>query len=165
MERWQRIDEASDARAAGELRVCCGSPLWVERMLPLRPFGSLEAARTAARDVWFALPAEEWKIAFGHHPRIGDVEAVRAKFGGASAAREQAGVTGADVSVLRALVDANREYEARFGYIFIVCATGQTAGQLLDILRSRLRNDPADEILIAAREHAKITDLRLAATV
>lgn len=168
MERWQRIDEAPPGPAADELRVCCGSPRWIDRMLSRRPFGSLAEARRAARQEWFALPPDEWKIAFAHHPRIGDADALRARFGGAAAAssgREQAGVTVADASVLRALIDGNRDYEARFGYIFIVSAAGKSAEQMLDTLRVRLGNQAPEEILIAAEEHAKICDLRLAAVV
>ena len=102
---------------------------------------------------------------FASHPRIGDVDALRARFGSApaaSSAREQAGLDGAGATVLRALLDGNREYETRFGYIFIVCATGRTAGQMLDALRARLTNPPDVEIGIAAEEHAKICDLRIA---
>jgi 2-oxo-4-hydroxy-4-carboxy-5-ureidoimidazoline decarboxylase len=168
MERWQRIDCAPAAEAAGELRICCGAERWVDRMLARRPFGSLEAARAAAREEWFALSTDDWKQAFVHHPRIGDVSALRARFGEAAAAlsaREQAGVAGADEGVLQRLLESNREYEWRFGYLFIVCASGKTAEQMLQMLRERLRNDPGDEILIAAREHANICDLRLAAVV
>lgn len=134
-------------------------------MLQRRPFGSLEAARRAAREEWFALPAEEWKIAFARHPRIGDSDALRPEVdsaAAASSAREQAGVDGADATVLRALFDGNREYAARFGYIFIVCATGKSAAQMLDVLRARLTNPHDIEIQIAAEEHAKICDLRIA---
>lgn len=168
MERWQRIDAAPPPAAVEELRICCGAPRWIERMLGRRPFGSLEAARAAAREEWFALSPDEWREAFTHHPRIGDVKALRAKFGGSAAAtsaREQAAVAAADEAVLRALLIANREYESRFGYIFIVCAAGKTAGQMLGLLRGRLKNSPDDEIQIAAEEHAKISDLRLAAVV
>ena len=168
MERWQRIDIAPRGDAAEELRICCAAPRWVERMLGRRPFGSLERARAAAREEWFALTPEEWKEAFAHHPRIGDLSVLRTRFGGAAAAssaREQAGLAGADDAVLQGLVDVNAEYEARFGYVFIVCATGRTAEQMLGIARARLGNGPEDEIRIAAGELVKICDLRLAAVV
>jgi len=151
MERWQRIDCAPAAEAAGELRICCGAERWVSRMLARRPFGSLEAARAAAREEWFALSTDDWKQAFVHHPRIGDRSTLRARFGEAAA-----------VSSAR---ESNREYESRFGYLFIVCATGKTAEQMLQILRERLTNHPDEEMLIAAAEHAKICDSRLAAVV
>ncbi|HTL46404.1 MAG TPA: 2-oxo-4-hydroxy-4-carboxy-5-ureidoimidazoline decarboxylase [Vicinamibacterales bacterium] len=168
MERWQRIDCAPAAEAAGELRICCGAERWVSRMLARRPFGSLEAARAAAREEWFALSTDDWKQAFVHHPRIGDRSALRARFGEAAAvssAREQSGISGADGVVLQRLLESNREYESRFGYLFIVCATGKTAEQMLQILRERLTNHPDEEMLIAAAEHAKICDSRLAAVV
>lgn len=137
-------------------------------MLARRPFGSLERARAAARDEWFALPPNEWKEAFAHHPRIGDLNALRTKFGGVAAtlsAREQAAVAAADDEVLQALVDVNREYAFRFGYTFIVCATGKSAEQMLTIARARLTNTPEQELRIAAGELAEICDLRLAAVV
>ncbi len=136
-------------------------------MLARRPFGSWQAARTAARDEWFALSDDEWKEAFASHPRIGDVEAICARLGGSAAAsaREQAGIADADADLLGALLDANRAYEARFGFIFIVCATGRTAAEMLAIINHRLTNPPDVEIRIAAEEHAKICDLRLAAVV
>jgi 2-oxo-4-hydroxy-4-carboxy-5-ureidoimidazoline decarboxylase len=168
MERWQRIDRAPASEAGRELRICCAALRWIDRMLSRRPFGSADAARTAGRQEWFALSPEEWKEAFAGHPRIGDVRALRSKFAGASAAtsaREQSGVAGADDALLHALLDGNRQYEARFGYIFIICATGRTAEQVLASLRGRLANLPPQEIRIAAEEHAKICDLRLTAWV
>jgi 2-oxo-4-hydroxy-4-carboxy-5-ureidoimidazoline decarboxylase len=168
MERWQRIDRATAAEAAEDLRVCCGAGRWVNRMLARRPFGSLDHARAAAREEWFGLGHDDWKEAFAHHPRIGDVKALRSRFGSAAAdasTREQATMASADDAVLEALLNGNRDYEARFGYIFIVCASGKTAEQMLELLRGRLANAPDEEILIAAEEHAKICDLRLAALV
>ena len=120
---------------------------------------------TAAREEWFALSPDDWVEAFSHHPRIGDRDALRRKFAATRALseREQSGVGGASEEVLAALLEGNREYEARFGYIFIVCATGKTAAEMLALLRARLENDPQTEIRIAAEEHAKICDLRLRA--
>ena len=133
-------------------------------MLARRPFGSLEAARQAAREEWFALPVSEWRTAFAHHPRIGDGGMRRAGAGGAAgvSAREQAGVANASADLLSALREANREYEARFGYIFIVCASGKTAAQMLETIHRRLANPPDREIAAAAAEHADICDRRLA---
>ncbi len=163
MERWRRVEEAAEEEARALLRACCGSATWVERMLARRPFGSREAALAAAREEWFALDPEDWREAFGHHPRIGDREALRRKFASARALskREQSGVNHASEDVLTALMDGNRRYETRFGYIFIVYATGKTAEEMLDLLRARLPNDPDEEIRIAAEEHAKICALRL----
>jgi 2-oxo-4-hydroxy-4-carboxy-5-ureidoimidazoline decarboxylase len=163
MERWRRIDAAPEHEARDLLRTCCGATRWIERMLARRPFGSRDVALRVARDEWFALSPEDWIEAFSHHPRIGDVDSLRRKFAATRALseREQSGVSGASEAVLGALLDGNREYEARFGYIFIVCATGRTAEEMLTLLRARLGNDPEAEIRIAAEEHAKICELRL----
>jgi len=119
----------------------------------------------AAREIWFALTPDDWRAAFAHHPRIGDLDAMRQKFAATRAlsSREQAGVDDAPADVLAALLAANREYEDRFGYIFIVCATGRSANEMLEMLRARLRNAPGQEILVAAEEHARICELRLLA--
>jgi 2-oxo-4-hydroxy-4-carboxy-5-ureidoimidazoline decarboxylase len=134
-------------------------------MLDRRPFGSNARLLQAARDEWFALTAADWREAFSHHPRIGDREALRARFPATAhlSEREQAGVNGAGHDVLDALADANRAYEDRFGHIFIVCATGKTAEEMLALLRGRLQNEPAGEVQIAAGEQAKITEIRLMA--
>lgn len=163
MERWRRIDAASDDEARALLAMCCGAPRWVERMASRRPYSSREHALQAARDEWFALSEAEWREAFAHHPRIGDIEGLRRKFAPTRALseREQSGVSGASQDALAALLEGNGEYEARFGYIFIVCATGRSAEEMLSLLRARLHNAPALEIRIAAEEHAKICEHRL----
>ena len=159
MERWERISRATVDVARAELRVCCGSSRWVDRMMPHRPFLSRETACRTAREEWFALGPPDWREAFDHHPRIG------AQQGTEISAREQSGVASASDDVKRAIAAGNREYEQRFGYIYIVCATGKSADEMLTILRARLKNDPETEIRVAAEEHAKICDLRLSATV
>jgi 2-oxo-4-hydroxy-4-carboxy-5-ureidoimidazoline decarboxylase len=163
MDSWQRIDRASEQEARDLLRSCCGSQQWVERMLARRPFGQRAALLAAARDEWFALTPDDWREAFGHHPRIGDRAALRARFPATHhlSAREQNGVTGASDAILDALAQHNRTYEERFGYIFIVCATGKSAEEMLALLQQRLPNAPDTEIQIAAEEQAKITALRL----
>ncbi len=132
-------------------------------MLLRRPFGSRPALLTAAREEWFALAPDDWRDAFAHHPKIGDLGALRARFAAtaALAEREQAGVAGAPDAILEALAEGNRAYEQKFGFIFIVCAAGRSAGEMLDMLRARLRNDPRTELLIAAEEQAQITARRL----
>lgn len=163
MERWRRIDAAPEPEARELLRTCCGSTRWIDRMLLHRPYGSADAALGAARDEWFALSPDDWIEAFNHHPRIGDRDGMRTKFAATRmmSEREQSGVSGASEEVLTALLDGNREYEARFGYLFIVCATGKSAVEMFDLLRQRLHNDPAIEIAVAAGEHAKICERRL----
>ena len=165
MERWERINSASPDVARAELRVCCGSRRWIDRMMTRLPFASLAEARSAAREEWFALDPSDWREAFGHHPRIGSRVTQDSSPASSLSSREQSGVAGAPNDVKQALVAGNREYEERFGHIYIVCATGKSAAEMLQILQSRLTNDPATEIRIAAEEHAKICDLRLAAPV
>jgi 2-oxo-4-hydroxy-4-carboxy-5-ureidoimidazoline decarboxylase len=167
MERWRAIDAAPVDQARALLRVCCGSARWIERMLAERPFGSSERALRLARDAWLSLEPSDWREAFGHHPRIGDLDALRERFpaSGSISETEQAGVTAADGATLAALLEGNCAYEARFGYIFIVCASGRTAAEMLGILLGRLDNDPGEEIRIAAGEHAKICEQRLLAHV
>ena len=133
-------------------------------MLARRPFGSREALLTAARDEWFALDEADWREAFTHHPRIGDRESLRARFPSTAhlSAREQSGVSAASDEVLDALAAGNRAYEEKFGFIFIVFASGKSAEEMLGLLRARLGNDdPGREIRIAAGEHARITERRL----
>ena len=132
-------------------------------MLQRRPFRSVDNLLAAARAEWFALTPDDWRAAFRHHPKIGDGESMRARFPTTAqlSETEQHGVAGASDAVLDALVEGNRAYEAKFGYIFIVCATGKTAEEMLALLRRRLGNEPQAELLTAAGEQAKITELRL----
>jgi 2-oxo-4-hydroxy-4-carboxy-5-ureidoimidazoline decarboxylase len=163
MEPPSRIDDASPAVARTLLQACCGSTRWVERMLALRPFGATDILLSAARREWFALTPEDWKEAFTHHPKIGDREALRARFPATHqlSEREQAGMGTAPDQIIEALAQGNAAFERRFGYIFIVCATGKSAKEMLDLLTARLQNDPVTEVRIAAEEQAKITELRL----
>lgn len=153
-----RIDAMSAEAARAALVHCGGSRRWAEAMLARRPFASDEALRAAADELWATLDRDDLLEAVGHHPRIGaDLGALRDRY----AAAEQAGVAGASEDALIALRDGNLEYERRFGYIFIVCATGKSAAEMLDILRGRLDNDPADELAITAGELARILHIRL----
>jgi 2-oxo-4-hydroxy-4-carboxy-5-ureidoimidazoline decarboxylase len=165
MDSWRRLDEAAPAAARAMLTRACGSLRWVDRMLARRPFGGQAELLAAARDEWWALGPDDWQEAFRHHPRIGDRASLAARFPETHqlSASEQSGVAGAAGRVLDALAEGNRAYEDRFGYIFIVCATGKTAAEMLALLRSRLGNDPGREIRIAAEEQARITSLRLSA--
>jgi len=145
---------AADAHAAF-LR-CCGSRSWAEAMVSGRPYRDEPALLAAAERAFAALGREDWLEAFAHHPRIGD----RGQAAGWSQS-EQGGVAGAGEDVLDTLLHANREYEARFGYIFIVCATGKSAAEMLALLRERLPNQPDAELALAAAEQRKITAIRL----
>jgi OHCU decarboxylase len=150
-------------RAEAELMQCCGSRAWVRAMTGRRPFNSLERLLRAAGEVWWRLDESDWRDAFGAHPQIGERKAAAPVSMQAQAwsAQEQAGMSRAGVGVTMGLEEANREYLAKFGYIFIVCATAKTAEDMLAILRARLLNAPEQEIRVAAEEQDKITRLRL----
>jgi 2-oxo-4-hydroxy-4-carboxy-5-ureidoimidazoline decarboxylase len=150
--------------AATALRRACGAEAWVQRMLARRPFASTEELLRLAEAEWSAASRDECLEAFSHHPKIGeDMGALRERFRNTAnlSLREQAGVAEADEQTLLALRDANAAYRERFGYIFIICASGKTAREMLDALERRLSEDPATELLTAAGEQGKILRLRL----
>ena len=157
------IDGVREADARTFLTTCCGSGRWVDRMIQRRPYNSDEALLHAARDIWFSLTPSDWLEAFSHHQKIGDRASLSARFPQTArlSATEQASVEAAADATLDALANLNRAYEEKFGYIFIICATGRRAEEMLELLRSRLDNDPETELRIAADEQAKITALRL----
>jgi 2-oxo-4-hydroxy-4-carboxy-5-ureidoimidazoline decarboxylase len=158
-----RLNQLPVLEARDALTRCCGAARWVDGMLSRRPFRDAPDLFDQADRVWQALGPQDWLEAFTHHPRIGDLASLRAKFASTAqwASGEQAGVQSADEAVLEALAEGNRAYEAKFGYIFIVCATGKSAAEMLAILQSRLPNHPELELRIAAGEQAKITKIRL----
>jgi 2-oxo-4-hydroxy-4-carboxy-5-ureidoimidazoline decarboxylase len=162
----ERLNEATRDEAAAMLLGCAGSSRWVDRMLGRRPFASAEALHEAADRAWDGLGREDLLEAFAHHPRLGaDPARLRARFAagpsGAWSAQEQAGVARADEATLEALRAGNAAYEERFGYVFLVCATGKGAAEVLALLEERIVHDPESELRIAAGELAKITHLRL----
>jgi 2-oxo-4-hydroxy-4-carboxy-5-ureidoimidazoline decarboxylase len=163
MDALSRLNEGSAADSRAELLRCCGSSRWAEGMIARRPFRDREALLAWADEVWRGLEESDWREAFAHHPKVGDADALRARFAATRqwAAGEQAGVRSATGETLLALADGNRAYEDRFGFIFIVCATGKTAEEMLALLRARLANDPRDEVRVAAGEQARITRIRL----
>ena len=152
---------AEEARAA--LLACCGSTRWASEVAALRPFWDVGQLLNIAGRVWRELGREDWLEAFRAHPKIGESRPQRET--GAEAKRwsegEQARAREASDETLAALSEANREYEGRFGFIFIVCAAGRPAGELLASLRERLDNDPETELRVAAGEQWRITELRL----
>lgn len=145
-----------------ELFKCCGCSEWVERLIKKIPFQTLEALNRESDRIWYALEEKDWKEAFTHHPKIGDVESLRKKFSSTAgwASNEQSGVNEATEAVLSDLKKGNDEYEKKFGYIFIVCATGKTANEMSALLRQRLNNNPEEELKVAMEEQNKITHLR-----
>jgi len=159
----EQLDRLPEAAARAALERCCGARRWIERMCAARPFRDRAALLSAAQRAFEGLEREDWLEAFAHHPRIGDLGWLRAKYASTAAwaEEEQRGARAAGEGTLAALAEANRAYQRRFGYIFIVCATGKSADEMLVLLCERMPNPPALEILIAAREQMKITRLRL----
>jgi len=149
--------------AEKELRQCCGSRRWAEQMSNDRPYQTLEALITHAARVWWTLTPDDWLEAFRSHPKIGEkqagdkVSAQSQQWSG----QEQAGVSSAPQETVDSLAELNRSYEEKFGFIFIICATGKTSEEMLAALKERLQHDSATELRLAASEQAKITELRL----
>lgn len=160
----KQFNALSDSEARVALERYCGSSKWINGMLANRPFTNGAQVDATSESLWGMLTETDWREAFAHHPKIGDIDSLRSKFATTRtwASGEQAGTTAASEETLQALAAGNAAYEARFGYIFIVCATGKTADEMLALLNARLHNDPADELPIAAEEQKKITRLRLA---
>ena len=158
-----KLNTMPEAQASEVLAECCGASRWVSGMLARRPFKSRAAVLSTADEIWRSLDPADWREAFSHHPRIGERKSAvpQSERGSAWAAGEQAGVERARGDVRDALAAANREYERRFGYIYIVFATGKSAEEMLALARQRLRNDPDVELRAAAEEQRKITRLRL----
>ncbi|MEP6493293.1 MAG: 2-oxo-4-hydroxy-4-carboxy-5-ureidoimidazoline decarboxylase [bacterium] len=157
------FNESAPQRALELLQACCGSARWTSAMLGRRPFISVDAVLTQADDIWQSLDPNDWYEAFAHHPRIGEREsdAQRSERASAWSAGEQAAVATAPEAVHEQLAKMNREYEARFGFIYIVCATGKSTDELLALARQRMNNAPMVELGVAAEEQRKITRLRL----
>lgn len=149
--------------AADVFRSCCGSTRWVNDMVARRPFGSVARVLAAADEAWRSTGKDDLYEAFSHHPRIGErrAAAVQSARAGNWSLGEQAGIESASASVDAALAEANRAYEERFGHIYLVCATGMSAGQLLTVAQERLSNEPEAELGVAAGEQRRITQLRL----
>jgi OHCU decarboxylase len=158
-----RLNSLPAQEAELEFLKCCGSKNWALRMSDQRPFGDVTELLSKADDNWRSLAAEDWLEAFRSHPKIGEKKAEQTQSETARtwSEQEQAGTRDSALETMQALADGNRTYEQRFGYIFIVCASGKTADEILAILRERLNNEPGDELHIAADEQRKITQLRL----
>ena len=132
-------------------------------MVSVFPLADVETLMDEAKTKWNELAETDWREAFTYHPKIGDVNSLKEKFASTStwAEGEQGAVKEASQADLEALAAGNDEYERKFGYIFIVCATGKSVDEMLALLQARLVNSLEDEILIAMGEQGKITRLRL----
>ena len=149
------LNALPDAEAFELFRECCGSSRWVRRMVNARPFANEDALLKAADRAWEGARRADWLEAFAAHPRIGQ------RSGGAWSKQEQGKAARAGVQVKSRIAELNREYEERFGHIYIVCATDRSGKEILDDLLARMCNDPEHELRVAAREQQKITLLRL----
>jgi len=145
------------------LEQCCGAKHWVSEMVTKAPFADKETLFKWADEIWENADKDCWLEAFTHHPKIGDIDSLSKKFANTKqwATGEQSGVQAAKEEILQALAKGNKVYETKFGYIFIVCATGKSAKEMLALLNKRLPNAPEEELLIAMKEQQKITRIRL----
>lgn len=159
----QTLNQLSPQDAYATFEACCCAPNWVTGMVAARPFDSPVAMYKAAEDLWLSLGEADYLAAFEGHPQIGDVSTLREKYRNTagSAGHEQAGMNQASEETLQRMMILNQDYLSRFGFIFIVCASGKSADEMLAIIESRITNDPATELAIAANEQSKITQLRL----
>ncbi len=162
-EALERINEASENEAASMFRDCCGSTRWASLMATARPFASESELLDNAAAMWNDLETDDWLEAFRAHPMIGETKAIDAQQARSAewSAGEQAGMSSADQLLRQELAAANREYYEKFEFIFIVCATGKNAKEMLDLCRALVRNDREREIGRAAGEQQKITEIRL----
>jgi OHCU decarboxylase len=158
-----QLNKLNASDATTEFLKCCGSQNWANRMVASRPFSTLEEMCSKASEIWWSLNSSDWLEAFRSHPKIGERKAATdvSSQSLSWSSQEQSGVAIAQEQTLSELSRLNRDYEEKFGYIYIVCATGKSSEEMLDILKSRIDNQPDQELHIAAGEQEKITDIRL----
>ena len=161
---YESLNALPPDEAQKEFLKCCGSVRWAQAMVQLRQYASTVEGLTRLGDaMWWSLEPDDWLEAFRSHPKIGEKKAAEAVSTQSQqwSGQEQSGMRDANVDTVDLLAQLNREYEERFGFIFIVCATGKSAGDMLALLRQRIQNAPDTELPIAAAEQAKITERRL----
>jgi OHCU decarboxylase len=163
MDAINRVNSLPSEQAEAEFLKCCGARRWAVRMASERPFENIEQMVATADRIWWSLEPNDWLEAFDSHPKIGEKKpaAAVAKESLNWSESEQSGTEGSGQQTLDELAELNRQYQEKFGFIYIVCATGKSAEEMLAILRNRLNNNPAEELRNAAAEQAKITTLRL----
>ncbi len=159
----EKINTLSHEEAFKAFTRCCGSHNWVNKMISSRPFKSINETIEISENIWNSLNEKDWLEAFEHHPLIGDIDSLKEKYSSSKilAEREQAGVNEASILTITELSKFNADYLKKFGFIFIVCATGKSADEMLSIIKERIKNDPVTEIKTAMKEQGKITKLRL----
>lgn len=157
----QEFNSLSKKEAFDNLFRCCGSTHWANELMEHFPFASVTELKTTSDGIWLQCDKKDWMEAFSHHPKIGEKPGDKHKSTSDWAGSEQSGMQSADEKIKTELALLNKEYEETFGYIFILCATGKSAKEMLSILKVRLNNDPSIELQIAATEQNKITHLRI----
>ncbi|MES2836649.1 MAG: 2-oxo-4-hydroxy-4-carboxy-5-ureidoimidazoline decarboxylase [Bacteroidota bacterium] len=157
------LNNLSTEKLFDELFKCCGSTTWANLLAAKKPFKNKEELLLASDKIWENCTTQDGLEAFTHHPKIGDLKNLEKKFASTKewAGGEQAGVNSATQNTLIALAEGNETYEKKFGYIFIVCATGKSAEEMLALLNARISNDADKELKIAMNEQNKITHIRL----
>jgi 2-oxo-4-hydroxy-4-carboxy-5-ureidoimidazoline decarboxylase len=158
LEEWNRLEQEYAMKA---ILPCNGSKAWVIGVVDLYPFETPQELFAASDKVWWGLPEKDWQEAFDSHPRIGEQKAKSATEQSLKWSEGEQAKADPDAATKLALAEGNRKYEEKFGRIFIVCATGKTAAEMLAILEKRLANDPAVEWKEAAEQQRQITQLRL----
>jgi len=159
----EEFNKQSLEKVREDLFRCCGSTTWLNKLLQHFPFQSLQDLKICSDKAWLSCTEKDWMEAFSHHPKIGEKAGENKKHSSTKewAEQEQSGVNDAGQTILVELAEANKTYESKYGYIFIVCAAGKSAAEMLALLKNRLNNDPEKEMHIAAGEQNKITHLRI----
>lgn len=158
-----QLNQQTAADATHTFMQCCTAETWVAKMVAGRPYADEQALRDYADNAWQGLTEQDYLQAFDGHPKIGDVNSLRAKYANTKelASGEQSSVNEASEQVLTELAQGNDDYQEKFGFIFIVCATGKSAKEMSDLLQARLPNDRQTELVNAAEEQRKIFHIRL----
>lgn len=159
----ESLNSLTISDANEQFETCCGAANWVEKMNQNRPFQNKDDLYQKAESIWYSLSSKDWLEAFTHHPKIGNIDSLRKKFHNTKSISkdEQSGINDAAESTLKDLAESNQLYQDKFGFIFIVCATGKSADEMLALIKIRLNNNANAEMLNAAKEQNKITQLRL----
>jgi OHCU decarboxylase len=159
LDRWNKAEESEALRA---MIACCGARRWAEAMVALRPMASVVELSMAADRVWSGMEETDWMEAFACHPRIGERKPAHASAKSQAWSRqEQSSAEDAGEAVLAELTAGNALYVERFGFTYIVCATGKSAEEMLSILNRRLASERAAELREAAEQQRQITQIRL----
>jgi 2-oxo-4-hydroxy-4-carboxy-5-ureidoimidazoline decarboxylase len=155
-------NEAKDETAVGAMLACCGAHRWAQAMVALRPFTGVEILSLTANEVWSTMKETDWLEAFARHPRIGERRAgIEANKSAAWSQQEQSSAATAATQVLAKLAEGNEVYERRYGFTYIICATGKSAEEMLTILNRRLSSDREMELREAAEQQRQIMQIRL----